>query len=78
MFHRLPAAYNGSMKSRQALKAALAPGLKFNYEVHVLTVIDDIPSCPTTVWEVDEGLRKSIRRVEQQQALASMIAKIPE
>ena len=35
MFHRLLVAYNGSMKSRQALKAALALGLKFNSEVHV-------------------------------------------
>ncbi len=46
MFHRLLVAYNGSMKSRQALKAALALGLKFNSEVHV--PLKEVVSCLIT------------------------------
>ena len=75
MFKKLLVAYDGSEKSRKALKTALELALKFGSEVHVLTVIDKLPRFAATVTEVKATIERATKRIEKQHALAHMIAK---
>lgn len=69
MFKRLLLAYDGLEHSRQALEAALKLAEKFGSQVHVLTVVDDLPKGTTTIYETEATLQRSIRRIEPKHAL---------
>lgn len=75
MFKRLLVAYDGSEDSRKALETALELASRFGSQVHLLTVVDDLPRFTTTMHEVEATLERSTRRIEQKHALAHMIAR---
>ncbi len=74
MFKKLLVAYDGSEESRKALKIALDLALKFDSEVHLLTVIDKLPRFAATVSEVKQTIETATQRIEKQHSLAHMIA----
>jgi nucleotide-binding universal stress UspA family protein len=75
MFKKLLVAYDGSRGSIKALESALEIASKFSSEVHLLSVVDDLPKLPDSAYEVDSALIKATNRLEQKHTLAYMIAK---
>ncbi len=48
--------------------------MKFGSEVHLLTIIDKLPRFTATVNEVKQTIESATQRIEQQHALAHIIA----
>jgi nucleotide-binding universal stress UspA family protein len=75
MFEKLLVAYDGSEDSRQALEIALELSRKFGSEVHLLTIIEQLPHYAATIGEVREALAEITKEVEKEQTLVSQTAR---
>jgi nucleotide-binding universal stress UspA family protein len=69
MFKKLLVAYDGSEDSKKALEIALELSRKFDSEVHLLTIIEQLPRYAATIGEVKEALAEITRVIEKQQTL---------
>jgi nucleotide-binding universal stress UspA family protein len=69
MFKKLLVAYDGSEDSRKALDIALELSRKFGSEVHLLTIIEQLPHYAATIGEVKEALAEITKEIEKQQTL---------
>jgi nucleotide-binding universal stress UspA family protein len=70
MFKKLLVAYDGSNDSRKALEIALELSRKFDSEVHMLTIIEQLPHYAATIGEVKEALAEITKEIEKRQTLA--------
>ena len=69
MFKKLLVAYDGSEDSKKALEIALELSRKFGSEVHLLTIIEQLPHYAATIGEVKEALAEITKEIEKQQTL---------
>jgi nucleotide-binding universal stress UspA family protein len=69
MFKKLLVAYDGSEDSKKALEIALELSRKFDSDVHLLTIIEQLPRYAATIGEVQEALAEITRAIEKQQTL---------
>ena len=69
MFKKLLVAYDGSDDSKKALEIALELSKKFDSEVHLLTIIEQLPHYAATIGEVKEALAEITKEIEKQQTL---------
>jgi nucleotide-binding universal stress UspA family protein len=69
MFKKLLVAYDGSDDSRKALEIALELSRKFDSEVHMLTIIEQLPHYAATIGEVKEALAEITKEIEKRQTL---------
>ena len=69
MFKKLLVAYDGSEDSKKALEIALELSRKFDSEVHLLTIIEQLPRYAATIGEVKEALAEITKAIEKQQTL---------
>ena len=70
MFKKLLVAYDGSPDSGKALDTAIELSLKFGSEVHVLSIIEQLPRYAATVGEVKEALAEITKHMEKELTLA--------
>jgi nucleotide-binding universal stress UspA family protein len=70
MFKKLLVAYDGSNDSRKALEIALELSRRFDSEVHMLTIIEQLPHYAATIGEVKEALAEITKEIEKRQTLA--------
>ena len=69
MFKKLLVAYDGSEDSRKALEMALELSRRFDSEVHLLTIIEQLPRYAATIGEVEEALAEITKVIEKEQTL---------
>jgi nucleotide-binding universal stress UspA family protein len=69
MFKKLLVAYDGSEDSKKALEIALELSRKFGSEVHLLTIIEQLPHYAATIGEVKEALAEITKEIEKRQTL---------
>ena len=69
MFKKLLVAYDGSEDSKKALETALELSRKFDSEVHLLTIIEQLPRYAATIGEVKEALAEITKAIEKEQSL---------
>ena len=69
MFKKLLVAYDGSSDSKKALEIALELSRKFDSEVHLLTIIEQLPHYAATIGEVKEALAEITKEIEKEQTL---------
>ncbi|MFH0788901.1 MAG: universal stress protein [Pseudomonadota bacterium] len=69
MFKKLLVAYDGSEDSKKALAIALELSRKFASEVHLLTIIEQLPHYAATIGEVKEALAEITKEIEKRQTL---------
>jgi nucleotide-binding universal stress UspA family protein len=69
MFKKLLVAYDGSDDSQKALEIALDLSKKFGSEVHLLTIIEQLPRYAATIGEVKEALAEITKEIEKEQTL---------
>jgi nucleotide-binding universal stress UspA family protein len=69
MFKKLLVAFDGSDDSGKALEIALELSKKFGSEVHLLTIIEQLPHYAATIGEVKEALAEITKEIEKQQTL---------
>ncbi|MBA4394340.1 MAG: universal stress protein [Desulfobacca sp.] len=69
MFKKVLVAYDGSEDSKKALEIALELSRKFDSEVHLLTIIEQLPHYAATIGEVKEALAEITKEIEKQQTL---------
>ncbi len=69
MFKKLLVAYDGSDDSKKALEIALELSRKFDSEVHLLTIIEQLPHYAATIGEVKEALAEITKEIEKEQTL---------
>jgi nucleotide-binding universal stress UspA family protein len=69
MFKKLLVAYDGSEDSKKALEIALELSKKFGSEVHLLTIIEQLPRYAATIGEVKEALAEITKEIEKKQTL---------
>jgi nucleotide-binding universal stress UspA family protein len=69
VFKKLLVAYDGSEDSQKALEMALELSRRFDSEVHLLTIIEQLPRYAATIGEVEEALAEITKAIEREQTL---------